>query len=96
MTISRDQKFALAKLRQGAPANLKMSISRPARRKNMIGIRQHQGTGNVQSYVQGIVSEIGATLTKDELSYLTAKVNRAYDASGRIPGAFEINEMIGD
>lgn len=93
MTISRDQKLAL---RKGAPANLKMSVSRPARRKNTIGIRQHQGTGNVHSYVQGVVREIGASLTPSELSYLTSKVNRAYDATGRIPGTFEINEMIGD
>lgn len=93
MTISRDQKFAL---RKGAPASTRLSVSRPARRNNTVGIKQHQGVGNINSYVQGIVSEIGVSLSKPEMSYLVSRVNKSYDASGRIPGVFEINEMIGE
>jgi hypothetical protein len=93
MTISRDQKFAL---RKGAPASTKLSVSRPARRVNMVGVKRHAGVGNVTSYVQSMTAEMGVSLDRQEMSYLVARVNKAYDQSGRIPGAFDINRMIGD
>lgn len=93
MTISRDQKFAL---RKGAPASTKLSVSRPARRNNQVGLKRHSGTGNVHSYVRSITQDIGVHLSDAEFGYLVGRVNKAYDATGRIPGVFEINEMIGE
>lgn len=97
MTISRDQKLAL---RKGAPANLKMSVSRPARRKNTVGLKGYTGVGNMNSYVQSIVNEaVGLgrlePLSRSELSYLTSRVNRQLDSTGRVPSADSIVSMIG-
>lgn len=97
MTISRDQKFAL---RKGAAPSTKLSVSRPARRKNTVGLKGYTGVGNMNSYVQSVVSEqvsLGRTepLSKLELAYLTNRVNRQLDSTGRVPSADAIVSMIG-
>lgn len=97
MTISREQKFAL---RKGAPANLKMSVSRPAKRvRTLTGVNAFSGVGNMTSYVQSVLADRShhtGVLSKQEQAYLVSKVNRYLDSTGRVPSADTIVDMVGN
>lgn len=81
MTVKNINHDELAKLRKGAPARTKLSVSRPARRyHNPV---TYQGTGNTFAYVTAVLGH------KPDRQ-LMQRINNATDYSGILPDAITI------
>lgn len=81
MTVKQHNHDELAKMRKGAPARTKLSVSRPAKRS--IKPTTYMGTGNTYGYVRSI---IGTKPSRE----LMQRVNNAIDYTGSTPDATTI------